>query len=204
MLNGNIGIFMWVALILAVAIWLKHALGRKRPTSVAHRVESSSEPFPYKKAQYLLSATERTFYDTVRLAVGGRYTVFAKVRMIDVLSLPQDAPGYQTAFNKVIQKQLDFVLFAPDSAEPVLVIELDDRSHQRRDRQDRDGFVNDVFKAARISILRVRARSGYNRKELAGFIEQAVSRPGLVTVADCPLAAHSARPSDRPITAPTA
>jgi hypothetical protein len=180
MFKDNLGVFILLLIVLGIVVWLKMGTRSKRN-------ETSPESFPYKKASELLSPAERTFYDMVRLAVGGRYTIFAKVRMRDVLFLQKGTSGYQAALNKVAQKHLDFVLCAPDSAAPELVIELDDRSHQRPDRQDRDAFVDNVLKTAGLSILHIPARSGYNQKELADLIEQAMRRPGLIISADRPV-----------------
>lgn len=44
--------------------------------------------------------------------------------------------------------------------EPVLAIELDEKSHQRKDRKDRDAFVDQVFQAAALPLLHVPAAKG--------------------------------------------
>ena len=45
---------------------------------------------------------------------------------------------------------------------PVLVIELDDRSHQRVDRQERDAFVEELFQSTGIPLLRIRTTAAYD------------------------------------------
>lgn len=50
---------------------------------------------------------------------------------------------------------------------PRLVIELDDRSHYRADRRDRDAFVDDVLASAGIPILHVRLQRSYDTQALA-------------------------------------
>ncbi len=47
------------------------------------------------------------------------------------------------------------------------VFELDDKSHQRQDRRERDAFVDQVFKAAGLPLLHVPARRGYVAADLA-------------------------------------
>ena len=54
---------------------------------------------------------------------------------------------------------------------PRLGIELDDASHERRDRQERDEFVEAVFKAAGLPLLRMPARRAYNLNEVRSMIE---------------------------------
>jgi len=45
---------------------------------------------------------------------------------------------------------------------PYMAIELDDRSHQREDRQKRDAFVDDVLTQAGIKIAHIWASSPYD------------------------------------------
>ena len=66
------------------------------------------------------------------------------------------------------------------SALPVALIELDDRTHQRRDRRDRDLFLNEALAAAGVPILRVPAAASYDlprlREQLRGVLN--ASTPG--------------------------
>ncbi len=55
-------------------------------------------------------------------------------------------------------------------------IELDDRSHRRADRRQRDTFVEGVFNAAGLPIARVPVRSAYPVEQLGtGLRRQAGS-----------------------------
>jgi predicted RNA-binding Zn-ribbon protein involved in translation (DUF1610 family) len=47
---------------------------------------------------------------------------------------------------------------------------LDDKSHQRPDRQERDMFVDQVFKAARLPILHVPVKRAYVTAEIEAQI----------------------------------
>jgi hypothetical protein len=58
---------------------------------------------------------------------------------------------------------------------PLLGVELDDASHARRDRQDRDQFVDQVFEAAGLPLLRVRAAAGYSPQNVADLVRQAIA-----------------------------
>lgn len=49
----------------------------------------------------------------------------------------------------------------------VVGIELDDTSHDRKDRQERDAFVDEVFQAARLPILHIKVRREYAPREIA-------------------------------------
>ena len=46
-----------------------------------------------------------------------------------------------TAFNKISSKRVDFVVEDPHSGRIILLVELDDRSHDRRSDTDRDALT---------------------------------------------------------------
>lgn len=60
--------------------------------------------------------------------------------------------------NKIQRKHVDFVLCDKRNLEAACAVELDDRSHQQQDRRERDQFVDGVFAAAGIPMLRVPCR----------------------------------------------
>lgn len=80
-------------------------------------------------------------------------------------------------FNKISGKHVDFVVCDRATVEPVYCVELDDSSHQARKRQDRDVFVDEVFKAAGIRLVRVPCKRGYSLEEVRDLIG-----PGVVGV----------------------
>lgn len=53
---------------------------------------------------------------------------------------------------------------------PIMGIELDDSSHNRQKRLDRDNFVNDVFGVAGLPLARVKASPAYNLPDLKKYL----------------------------------
>lgn len=135
------------------------------------RPKSSEPQYSYQARKSLLSAAELSFYQVLARLVGTRFAVCGKVRLADVFSV-SGREGTQAARNRINQKHIDFLLCDPRTMAPLLGIELDDSSHQRADRSQRDDFVDEVFRIAGVPLLRVRAQKSYNTEELAGLIKQ--------------------------------
>jgi len=92
----------------------------------------------------------------VRSVVGESAQVLSKVSLGDVFYVKSsDSSKYRIYTNKIDRKHVDFLLCNPKAMRPFLGIELDDKSHQRDDRKERDQFVDQVFAAAGIPLLRV-------------------------------------------------
>ena len=111
-----------------------------------------------------MSPAERSFFGVLQLAVGSDYLVFPKVRLADIV-VPvkgMSKSGWQTAFNKITGKHIDFILCEPSCLKVVAAVELDDDTHWRFDRSFRDNLVDCALADADIPILRVKARETYS------------------------------------------
>jgi hypothetical protein len=124
--------------------------------------------YPYELRRSVLSAAELHFLQVLWHVVGNRVVVLSKVRLADIFVTRR--PNDYRSFNQIAQKHIDFLLCHPATMQPLAGLELDDRSHQRRDRQDRDVFVNNAFAAAGLPLLRFRVQARYNHDEIAAMI----------------------------------
>ncbi|TWU54912.1 Topoisomerase DNA binding C4 zinc finger [Rubripirellula tenax] len=119
---------------------------------------------PYRLRDNFLSAAELAFYRVLEQAVGQTYSINNKVRLWDVLYVPRQDDS-RTYENKISSKHIDFLLCDLTTMQPVLAIELDDASHNRKDRQDRDAFLDGALAAAGLSILHIKAAHTYSIAE---------------------------------------
>ena len=121
---------------------------------------------PYSKKKFFFSAAERSFYEILR-RMAPDHTVFAKVRMCDVIAVSQGRKAGQT--NGIQAKHLDFLICDATLA-PVVAIELDDSSHARADRKARDQFVDAALAAAEVPIVRIPAKRSYAVEDIRRLI----------------------------------
>lgn len=145
----------------------------------------------YVKRAGLLTPAELAFYKVLVAAVGTRYVVMAQVSLAGLLEVDRKkvageggasgkrASGFQAAFNRINRKTADFVLCEPGTMRIVAAVELDDRSHERAERKERDGFVEAAMKAAGLPLMRVKAAGSYDLGGVRGMVE-GVGRDGVV------------------------
>ena len=161
----RVGVVEWLVILLVVTAvaWLVLQLIQRRPRA----------DMPYRAVASVLTPAERRFAETLERVVGGRYRLLAKVRMADLLEIQarsSDREWWQ-AFARISQKHADFVLVDPINWSPRLVIELDDRSHRLRERQERDAFVTAVYDAAGLPFLRVPVQRSWDERALSEAID---------------------------------
>ena len=130
-----------------------------------HLGPARAKELPYRQRDDFLSPAEFSFYRVLCGVVGDRGVVCPKVNLNDIfyVARPNENQAYR---NKIDRKHVDFLVCDPKTMRPRFGIELDDASHGRRDRQNRDEFVEAVFEVAGLRLLRVPAQRSYNAKEL--------------------------------------
>ncbi|MAE66735.1 MAG: hypothetical protein CMJ18_20905 [Phycisphaeraceae bacterium] len=133
---------------------------------------------PYLRKDYLLTKAERSFFHALFDVAGGRFHVFAMVRLADLVYIPRGTERRQSYFNRIRSKHVDFVLCELESIRPMLAIELDDASHSRRDRKERDVFVEEALRVAGLPLLRIPVRRDYSPHGLERQIRESMGATG--------------------------
>lgn len=124
-------------------------------------------------SRQFFSRAEAPFFRLLGNTLKDRYVIMAKVRLSDVIDVRATGATWAKARNKIQSKHVDFVLLDPADLTLRLIIELDDRSHEREDRQKRDAFVDQALAQAGIPILHVAAAYTYDPQELLRQINAA-------------------------------
>jgi hypothetical protein len=148
---------------------------RKPVRPVPPQIPASSAPLPpplpddlaypeidlMKGNSHLLTPAEQAFFSVIEPLVRSSCAISTKVRLADLFAVIPGR-GQQAAFNKISRKHIDFVLTEPATSRILCAIELDDSSHKRTDRIERDDFVNELFAVHGMPLLRVPFAWTYN------------------------------------------
>lgn len=132
----------------------------------------------YQKTGNLFTDAERNFLRALDRAVGNDARVFGKVRVADVLSVRKgiNSRSNWTAFARISGKHFDYVLCDPENLIVLCVIELNDKSHQRRDRRERDQLLRRACVEAGMPLIEVTAARQYEIEKLGGIIGQFIGK----------------------------
>lgn len=100
---------------------------------------------PYHK-KYLLTKNEYYFYRKLKqITEYNGLQILAKIRLADIVEVNKgiNKRDWIKYFSKIKSKHIDFAI--ADNMKIILIIELDDNSHQRNERKERDIFVDNVL-----------------------------------------------------------
>lgn len=131
----------------------------------------AARELPYRQRDDFLSAVELSFYRVLSAAVGDRAVICPKVNLADIFFVARPNNESQAYRNKIDRKHVDFLVCDSATMRPLCGIELDDFSHKRRDRRDRDDFVDQLFEVAGVPLVRVVAKATYSPAALLELIE---------------------------------
>lgn len=123
---------------------------------------------PYKRQPYLFTPAERNFYKALVRAVNGEFIIFGKVRVADLVTITAKygSKGSMRSLGKIAQKHVDYCLCNPNDLSVVCVLELNDKSHDRRHRRSRDDFLDEMFKSVKLPVVWVTAKNTYDTVEI--------------------------------------
>ena len=127
---------------------------------------------PYEKRASLLTQSELAFYRALSQAVDGHWSIHAMVRLADLIQVRPKTPKFQSWQNRIHAKHVDFLLCDHGTMEAKLALELDDKTHERPDRQDRDQFVDQALADAGLPLLRIDVGESYDPAILRNSIDE--------------------------------
>ena len=139
-----IGIIVFALLFFSVLIKSKN---------VERKIHKKNK-YTYTAKSLLMSRTEADFFLKLESAVSERYYVFPQVHLSAILDHRVKGQDWSYAFKHINSKSVDYVLCDKNSLEPAYAIELDDYTHNRKDRIERDVEVERMFKQAKLPLVR--------------------------------------------------
>lgn len=157
-------LFSLVVVIFAVFLAVSFTSKKKKEKSVKHE---QNAVLTFKK-RLLLTETEADFYAVLSPLVPAGFVLLPKVGLWAIVHNEQRA-----GWSKISQKQVDFVLFKNGRLpEPVLAIELDDNSHNRKSTKKRDTDKDSILQSAGIACFRVPVQKNYDVLFLQGELNK--------------------------------
>ena len=130
-------------------------IDNKKPQETAVRGDELAiwpfEPMP------IITDSEVIFFKKLQQAIPECH-IFSQVQLSRIIEPSEEAGSdRQFWFNRICRQSIDYVLVANDAQTTLLVIELDDWTHQSKSRQKADAKKDKALASAGIPILRFHA-----------------------------------------------
>ena len=134
----------------------------------------------YRPKIYITTLNELHFYEVLLdIAKELDFILFCQVSLYSIIEPKKelDRSTKRTFLNKIDRKSIDFVLVDKKNCKIKLCIELDDYTHNKKDRIARDEFIDTLFEQLGVSLLRYPVYPVYYRETLKNRILQKIQEP---------------------------
>lgn len=165
-------LFIFLAIILAVLVLLVIIVSiiKKNPNWILQENQKQKENTDYSQsyqAKYLLTRNEWHEYKKLKqFAEAKDLQVCPKVRLLDIIEPRRGEANYRSLLMKVQSKHVDFLITDQDLRIKA-VVELDDGSHDSKDRKERDEFVDTILTSVGYKVIHTKGITEETLKDIA-------------------------------------
>lgn len=107
-----------------------------------------------KENQYnkksIMSDCEKYFYDVLTQNFSQKYLVLPQVNLATIINKTKDFP---TQYQNELNRNIDFGIFDKITLTPLLLIEINDKTHSQKNRIYRDKKVREICDMAQINLI---------------------------------------------------
>lgn len=156
-----LGVMFLIAIIIFVAITKRSKIGGKRGKALESEVDT-------KKSMALkipfLSNMENNFMYNFQKVLPDEYVVYPKIHMEQLIM-----PYNNIAFYNIIKyRVLDFVVFLRKNMQPVVVIDIHDRTGVQKSIQEDDKLLSEALRNVGLPIVDYEVSQTYEPAEILG------------------------------------
>jgi len=138
-------------------------------------IDEETEEYSYQKKKFFMSAPEHDLYDILHKTLSNKYHVFPQVHLSSIIDHKIVGQNWNAAFRHINGKSVDYVICDKAYIAPLLAIELDDSSHDREDRVERDEIVERIISEAGLPMLRItKGHNGFEVEKILKDIEDMI------------------------------
>ena len=111
--------------------------------------KNQSSQVKYQSKQ-LMSKYEKYFYEILSKNFAQEYIIMPQVNLASIIEKIKDFPKQ---YQNELYRNIDFGIFDKNSMKPLLLIEINDKTHNQPDRIKRDLKVKEICNQANIKLI---------------------------------------------------
>lgn len=162
---------MWYLLIFGIIFFIiGFIIEFLKPNDINNKQEINYNNFQTKK--YIMTETELKFYKKLKNGLKERninYNIFPQVDLERIIQVKNNNNSDR---NRIKSRSIDFTITSEDCCKIICCIELDDYTHNKNNRIERDNFINNLFNSVNIKLIRIKVNNNYNIEEIINKIKE--------------------------------
>jgi hypothetical protein len=134
-----------------------------------------NQGLPYRVRDDYLSPQQTSFFKMLLKAAGDTFVIIPRVNLSDIF-LVLNTEKNQNILKSISQKRIDFLLCDPHTMQPLVGVELDEQSDQIMKSPEQEVFMDDIFEAAKLPLVRIFISNPNNLEDLRECLFEAAGR----------------------------
>ncbi|MBF1038204.1 MAG: DUF2726 domain-containing protein [Candidatus Nanosynbacter sp.] len=131
--------------------------------------------YKYYAKSYVMTSRENECFKILNEVFSSKWFVIPQVHLSALLDYRVKGQNWNAAFRHINGKSVDFVLIGKESFKVICAIELDDSTHNKPERKERDVEIERIFNQARIPLARISKFESMTKPELAKAITDVIN-----------------------------
>lgn len=172
-------ILSWLmAIIMFIGIaYIFKGIGKIKQAEGSNKNNSQIKKSQYKyyAKPYVMTSRENECFKILNEIFNSKWFVMPQVHLSALLDYRVKGQNWNAAFRHINGKSVDFVLIGKESYKVICVIELDDSTHSKPDRMERDVEIERMFKEAKIPLARISKFESMTKPEIAKVVTDAIN-----------------------------
>lgn len=146
---GNAYIYTVVFFLAVIVFCAVELYFRLKKSKTEDKAEEEPKILPeYRRKSTIMSKTEMGLYETLKELFSEKYEILPQVALVSVVDKLT-----QTSYRSELFRIADFCIADKETYAPLLLIELNDSSHFRADRSERDKKVKEICERAKLPLI---------------------------------------------------
>ncbi len=148
-------LFWWLLLIIFIIKKCIQNKKKKNKSNIATNIDTNYANYSnlnqnnYKTKQ-LMSEYEKYFFNILTENFSDTYLIMPQVNLATIINKIKD---YPKQYQNELYRNIDFGIFDKQTMQPLLLIEINDKTHERKDRIKRDIKVKEICNKANIDLI---------------------------------------------------
>ena len=164
-------------IILIGMVYIFKGIGKIKQAEDSNENNSQIKKSQYKyyAKSYVMTSRENECFKILNEIFSSKWFVVPQVHLSALLDYRVKGQNWNAAFRHINGKSVDFVLIGKESYKVICAIELDDSTHNKPERKERDVEIERIFNQARIPLARISKFESMTKPDLAKVITDVIN-----------------------------
>lgn len=174
----NIALSWSIAIIVLIGIvYIFKGVGKIKQAedSSENNNQIKKSQYKYYAKSYVMTSRENECFKILNEIFSSKWFVVPQVHLSALLDYRVKGQNWNAAFRHINGKSVDFVLIGKESYRVICAIELDDSTHNKPERKERDVEIERIFNQAKIPLARISKFEAMTKAELAKVITDVIN-----------------------------